>query len=559
MLMIVTVIPATAFSITTVEIKEPNTKLVSSDVTTQTEPTSPTPGHMTTPHPHPDLSTIKRNVVTPPDITVSSMNDIIIDMLEQVDPSIFLGYLENITSFGPRVTGTSACVAAAQYIYNQFQSMELAVRYHPWNNGGYSSNNVEATINGTDPSSDDIYIICAHYDTVSAGPGADDDGSGTSAVLTAAYVMSQYQFNYTVKFVTFSGEEQGLLGSEVYAAQAAAQGWDIVGVLNADMISYAVTQADGNNLIVFENTASEWLYTFTSSVNTQYYDYIHLTLHHGGYTWGSDHNSFWDQGYDALFYFEYTETPYYHTSGDTLAHVNITYGTKNTRLIIATLAELAHPGYPSNPPAAPTITGPTFGLVNKEYTYTVVATDPDGDDVYYYIDWGDNSNSGWIGPYNSGTQVPASHTWNSPGTYVIRAKAKDVHHVSSEWSNPLTVTIVINRPPNKPTITGPSNVKPLIQYLFTFNTTDPDGDDIQYNVVWGDGNSQWYGPYNSGQSVSANHRWIRLGTYYMKVRAKDQFENYGDWTFYTIKVTFSFSFITIQNNQFNQIIKQKIL
>ena len=125
------------------------------------------------------------------------MDDIVISILEQVDETIYLSYLENLTAFGPRPTGSDACIAAAEYIYNQFESMGLAVRYHHWNCGGYSSDNVEATINGTDESSDEIYIICAHYDTVSAGPGADDDTSGTVAVLMAALIMSQYNINST--------------------------------------------------------------------------------------------------------------------------------------------------------------------------------------------------------------------------------------------------------------------------------------------------------------------------------------------------------------------------
>ena len=116
--------------------------------------------------------------------------------------------------------------------------------------------------------------------------------------------------------------------------KANQQGWDIIGVLNCDMISYAVTTTDGSNLIVYENTASEWLYTFTNNMNTEYIDYTQLTLHHGGSIWGSDHNSFWDQGYDALFYFEYTETPYYHTSQDTMAHINASYAVKNICLCI---------------------------------------------------------------------------------------------------------------------------------------------------------------------------------------------------------------------------------
>ena len=121
----------------------------------------------------------------------------------------------------------------------------------PGTMGGTHQIMLKRRLNGTDETSDEIYIICAHYDTVSAGPGADDDTSGTVAVIMAALIMSQYQFNHTIKFVAFSGEEQGLLGSEVYAQQAAAARWNIVGVLNADMISYAVTTSDGNNLIVY--------------------------------------------------------------------------------------------------------------------------------------------------------------------------------------------------------------------------------------------------------------------------------------------------------------------
>jgi hypothetical protein len=373
--------------------------------------------------------------------TIMTLDNIVIDILEQVDESMFMSYEENLTANGPRPTGSANCIAAAEYLYDQFQTMGLAVRYCPWSNGGYTSDNVEATLNGTNQSSDDIYIICAHYDTVAAGPGADDDTSGTVAVLMAAQIMSQYQFNYTIKFVCFSGEEQGLLGSGVYAEDAAAQGWDIIGVLNCDMISYAITTIDGNNLIVFEDDTSEWLYTYTAMVNTLYTDYIHLTLEHGGWTWGSDHNSFWDEGYSALFYFEYTETPYYHTAQDTIEHINASYAVKNMRLIFATLAELAGAGQSSSPPAPPVLTGPTDGMINELYSFDAVTTEPDGEDVYYYFDWGDGTNSGWLGPYPPETPITAQNSWTSLGTYTVRVKARDIYYASSDWSNPLNITI----------------------------------------------------------------------------------------------------------------------
>ena len=225
-----------------------------------------------------------------------------------------------------------------------------------------------------------------------------------------------------------------MLGSEVYADDAANQGWNIIGVLNCDMISYAVTSNDGNHLIVFENSASEWLYTYTVGVNTEYSEYIQLTLHHGGSTWGSDHWYFWQNGYSALFYFEYTETPYYHTSQDTMEHINATYAVKNMKLLFATLAELAGAGLPSHPPEQPVLTGPDSGIVNELCVFSAVTTDPDGDDLYYLFDWGDGHDSGWLGPFTSGDTATESYAWDASGSYDITVVAKDEYGVLSGMS-----------------------------------------------------------------------------------------------------------------------------
>ena len=74
---------------------------------------------------------------------------------------------------------------------------------------------------------------------------------------------------------------------------------------------------------------------------------------------------------------------------DTMHHINVTYAVKNTRLILATLAELAEAGLLSNPPATPVLTGPDTGVINEMYTFHAVTTEPDGENVYYFFDWGD--------------------------------------------------------------------------------------------------------------------------------------------------------------------------
>ena len=92
-------------------------------------------------------------------------------------------------------------------------------------------------------------------------------------------------------------------------------------------------------------------------------------------------------------------------------------------------------------PDAPTIDGPISGVPDEEYEYMFVSTDPNGDDIYYYIDWGDDTNSGWIGPYDSGANAQAVHSWAEEGDYNIMVKAKDEYGMESSWSDPFAVHI----------------------------------------------------------------------------------------------------------------------
>ena len=269
----------------------------------------------------------------------TTMNIDITELLQQVDESLILGYLENLTSFGPRLTATPACNQSAQYIYQTFQGMGLDVRYHNYTDNTVSGSNVEATLYGTD--STNIFIICGHYDTVAEGPGADDDGSGVAAVLAAAEIMKSYEFYHTIRFVAFSGEEQGLVGSYHYVEDAYNNNDTIIAVLNADMIGFAPLLADGTKGKIFENAASEWIVSFTQDISQIYAEYIGIELSPQGETWGSDHYYFWQFGYDAVFYHEENFNDYYHSADDTIAHMNLSYSTRFTRLILATLAEMA--------------------------------------------------------------------------------------------------------------------------------------------------------------------------------------------------------------------------
>ncbi len=205
--------------------------------------------------------------------------------------------------------------------------------------------NVVATKNAE---SSEQVIICGHFDCTSndpynRAPGADDNASGTAAVLEAARVLSGYNFNRVIKFACFSGEEQGLFGSGEYATDAKFSGADIYGVLNFDMIGYVDSPPEDIDLI--GDYDSEWLVDFTIECADAYTPSLPtLKVINPNETY-SDHASFWRAGYSALCGIEDNNVsyPYYHTVGDTIGNLSQQFASDVVRLAVAAIAELAIP------------------------------------------------------------------------------------------------------------------------------------------------------------------------------------------------------------------------
>jgi hypothetical protein len=136
---------------------------------------------------------------------------------------------------------------------------------------------------------------------------------------------------------------------------------------------------------------------------------------------------------------------------------NIEYGALFTGFYISTVEY--DPESFDWPPTKPTISGSKEGIPGDNYTYKLTSEDPDGgDDIYYYVDWGDGTNSGWIGPYLEGEEITVNHTWSKMGTYIVKAKAKDPSGSESEWG-----IITVKMPRGK----GISNSH-LIKFLVNF-------------------------------------------------------------------------------------------
>ena len=124
---------------------------------------------------------------------------------------------------------------------------------------------------------------------------------------------------------------------------------------------------------------------------------------------------------------------------------------------------------PNNPPSAPDIDGPTNGKPKTSYPYTFTSVDPEDDDVSYYIRWGDGDITNWTDFQSSGAPgYTESHSWNTQGTFIIQAKAKDINGQESDWKI-FTVTMPRNKAINNlflQFLQNHPNLFPILRQLF---------------------------------------------------------------------------------------------
>lgn len=255
--------------------------------------------------------------------------------------------------------------------------------------------NVMATLKGTDPNDKRIFIISGHLDSrvtdvmnrTSAAPGANDDGSGTAAVIECARIMSRQSFPATIIFVAVSGEEQGLLGSGHMAAKAKKENWAIEALLNNDIVG----SNNSNETEIINNTQvrvfseglpsfetekhikkilaqglendgkSRQLARYVKETGERYVDHLEVVLvyRYDRFLRGGDHLPFLQNGFTAVRITEMNEN-YTRQHQDLRVENGIKYGDlpefidyeylrKNTAINLATLANLAKaPAAPEN-------------------------------------------------------------------------------------------------------------------------------------------------------------------------------------------------------------------
>ena len=189
------------------------------------------------------------------------------------------------------------------------------------------------------------YIICAHYDDMPSGttaPGADDNASGTAAVIEAARIFTQYNSKYTVIYALWDEEEQGLVGSAYYALQAYNAGDSIMGVINLDMISWDSNSDNQAEIHTRPIATSVSLKDNMIQINSLYGIGLTLSTINPGATW-SDHASFWNRNFGAICLIELDGdfNLYYHTVNDKIQYFNMPYFLKMSKVAFGTVATLA--------------------------------------------------------------------------------------------------------------------------------------------------------------------------------------------------------------------------
>lgn len=337
------------------------------------------------------------------------------NMVTQISRDSLKSYIEKMVSFDTRSTMSTQTSkkkgigAARNYVLSKFQQfaknsngrMTAYLDKTTLEPDGKRVNrktvlgNVMAVLKGANPKDNRTFIISGHLDSrrsnvmdsVKTAPGANDDGSGVAMVMELARVMSSHSFNGTIIFVAVSGEEQGLLGSQFLADKAKKENWNVVAMLNNDMVGSDDSSGTLNNsnmkfrvfsegISHFETEkalrrilsmglenegASRQLARYFKETAERYVDNTEIILEYrtDRFLRGGDHMPFLNNGFPAIRLTEMYEN-YDHTHqdirkengiqfGDLIQFVDFEYLRKNSGSNLATLANLAKsPGAPQN-------------------------------------------------------------------------------------------------------------------------------------------------------------------------------------------------------------------
>jgi hypothetical protein len=282
-------------------------------------------------------------------IILFHVNPLIQEMVGKVSEDSVLAHVQRLQGFVCREYWCDSCYAAADWLYNRFAGWGLDSVYRDtFTSDPVVPPNIVGIHRGALYPDSCYVIIIGHYDAINEetpetlAPGAEDNASGVAAVLEAARILKDYEFEENIRFVPVSAEEGMMLGSFYYAYRACQRGDDIRAVINVDMIGY--TDVAPETLEVFSDTLSEFLADhFIACADT--YTTI-LTRKREGSV--SDEVPFGGYGYRGIGIIDDAHpdvNPYRHSPEDTIGagFNDLQFCSQSIRAIIAALASRSRP------------------------------------------------------------------------------------------------------------------------------------------------------------------------------------------------------------------------
>ncbi len=273
----------------------------------------------------------------------ADLDSLIVQTIAHVNADTVRAFIQALQDFGTRYYRSATRDAVADWIKTQFVRMGFTqVVIDSFLFANTWQKNVVATLPAA-TSSDNVIVIGGHHDSITRddpmkfAPGADDNASGTTAVLEIARVLkaSGHQPEVTFKFVTFAAEEAGLVGSGVYASMAAQTAMKIRLMINHDMISHTLRPVGSRAADINHYTGSSGFRDIAIQATSMYTSLISRigTLNSPG----SDSYRFWTEGFPAVYFEETDFSPYLHTRQDVIENYDMDYCAEVIRASCATL------------------------------------------------------------------------------------------------------------------------------------------------------------------------------------------------------------------------------
>jgi len=317
---------------------------------------------------------------------VDTINPFVGVVLDRISASSYQNFIQTLQNFSTRNSYNTQCNNAASWILQTLQSYGLSASVDTFQVGDSIRYNIIAQKTGTQ-TPNQIYYIIAHYDATAglpiapeaSAPGADDNGSGAALALECARVIAQFDFYKTIRIAFFAGNEQGLIGSEAYAAGLPLPGETYLGVFNADMTGYSGMDPWPPDLVLYSNNtpASQVLANKVMEAAGLFApNMLQMVLLNDPTMVYSDHAPFWDLNIGAVLAMEDEAwgddlNPYYHSTSDLIQYLDIPYAVQILKVLLASAADLAIPmgSMQAYLTAAPPIINDALGNNNGQIEY----------------------------------------------------------------------------------------------------------------------------------------------------------------------------------------------